>query len=57
MIFCITEKMCLPGSQQPNEHSPVSDEEEEALEEQSDGDVDGLMSDNDSSSDSSIGNY
>lgn len=49
--------MCLPGSQQPNEHLPVSDEEEEAYDEQSDGDIDVLMSDNDSSSDSSIGNY
>lgn len=49
--------MCLPGLQQPNEHLPVSDDEEDALEEQSDGDVDVLISDNDSSSDSSIGNY
>lgn len=46
--------MCLPESQKPNDVSLLSDDE--VLEEQSDEDINHSISDNESSSDSSIGN-
>lgn len=47
--------MCLPELQKPIDDSPISDEEV-AAEEQSDEDINQSFSDNESSSDSSIGN-
>lgn len=46
--------MCLPELQKPIDDSPISDEEV-APEEQSDEDINQSFSDNESSSDSSIG--
>lgn len=49
--------MCLPESEKPTDDLPVnSSDEEVAPEEQSDEDVNLSFSDNESSSDSSLGN-
>lgn len=48
--------MCLPESQKPTDDSSLSGEEL-APDEQSDEDINVSVSDHDSSSDSSIGNY
>lgn len=55
--YCVTGKMCMPDFQKPADDSPISDEEGAPEEEQSEEDIYHLNSDNESSSDSSLGKF